>query len=342
MKRRTFLLGALAAGSVSCRRDPRPRLNVYNWSAYIAPDVIPNFEKESGARVRYVTYENNEEMLAKVITGNSGWDIVFPTHSRIAPMAAMGLVAPLDHARLKNLGNLEALFQSPPWDPGLHWGVPYLWTGTGIAFRRSVTPAPRAWADLWSPRLKGRLTMLDDPEDVLGASLLKLGLPFQSTDPAQLLRAKNALIDQKSLVRAYLNAEVRDQLVAGDVLAAQMWATTAVQAIEASPAIDFVFPAEGFPLYCDTSVILRESRRLELAHEFLDYLLRPQIAAANAQAAKSATANARGRELLPAAIRTSSALYPPPDVMRRGEWPGPIPAAAQRLRDRIWTEVKAA
>src|ERR1700731_3347114 len=97
MKRRIFLLGTLAATTVACRRDRRPRLNVFNWSAYVAPNTIPNFEKEFGVRVRYATYESNEEMLAKVLTGNSGWDVVFPTYNRIQPMRDYGLLAPLRH-----------------------------------------------------------------------------------------------------------------------------------------------------------------------------------------------------------------------------------------------------
>src|SRR6185295_19201555 len=127
VRRRTFLFGGLAAGSAGCSFDRRPRLNVFNWSAYVAPDTMPNFEREFGVRVRYATYESNEEMLAKVITGNSGWDIVFPTHNRVPPMAAMGLLSPLDHRRLTNLGNLEPAFRAPTWDPELRWGVPYMW-----------------------------------------------------------------------------------------------------------------------------------------------------------------------------------------------------------------------
>ena len=341
MKRRTFLFGPLAPAIAACRRDRRPRLNVYNWSAYVAPETIPQFEKEFGIRVRYVTYESNEEMLAQVITGNSGWDVVFPTHNRVAPMAGMGLLAPLDHSRLKNLGNLEWQFQSPSWDRGLRWSMPYMWFGTGIAFNRSIAPPPKAWADLWSPRFKGRLTMLDDPEDVIGASLKKLGLPFESSDPEELRRAQRALFEQKPLVRAYLNAEVRDQLVSGDVLVAQLWSTTAAQALDVTPSLDFVFPSEGFPLYCDSAVILRESRRYELAHTFLDYLLRGPVSSRIAESTLTATANAAGRGLLPGKLRTSPALYPGPEVMARGQWPGTLPAAAQRLRDRIWTEVKA-
>jgi spermidine/putrescine transport system substrate-binding protein len=257
-------------------------------------------------------------------------------------MSSMGLLAPLDRSRLANLPNLDAQFQSPAWDRELQWCMPYMWFGTGIAFNRSVAPPPSAWADLWSPRFKGRLTMLDDPEDVIGASLKKIGLPFGSTDPGEIRRAEHELFQQKPLVRAYLNAEVRDQLVSGDVLVAQLWSTTAAQALDVSPSLDFAFPSEGFPLYCDCAVILRESRRRELAHEFLNYLLRPPVSAAIAQTTLTATANAAGHALLPEKLRNSAALYPPPDVMQRGEWPGTLPPAAQRLRDRIWTEVKAA
>ncbi|HZT32999.1 MAG TPA: spermidine/putrescine ABC transporter substrate-binding protein [Bryobacteraceae bacterium] len=339
MNRRVFLagLGVLAACGPS-----RPRLNVYNWSNYIAPETIPAFEAEFGVRVRYATYESNEEMLAKVLSGNSGWDVVFPTHNRIPPMRHYGLLAPLRHAWLPNLANLDARFRSPSWDPGLEWSVPYMWNATGIAYSRGVSPAPAAWANLWDPRLKGRLTMLDDPEDVLGACLRKLALPFSSTDPDELRRAAREAIRQKPLLRAYLNAEVRDQLVAGDVLVAQMWSTTAQQAIDASPRLAFAYPAEGFPLYLDNAVILRESRRQALAHRFIDYLLRPRVSATIAETTRTATANAAAQALLPASIRDNPTLYPPPEIFQRGIWPAALPAAAQKLRDRLWTEIKAA
>ncbi len=340
MKRRSFLLGAAAAAG--CARDRRPRLNVYNWAAYIAPNTVPDFEAEFGVHVRYATYESNEEMLAKVLSGNSGWDIVFPTHNRLLPMRQNELLAPLRHELLPNLANLGPRFGAPVWDPKLEWGVPYLCNATGIAYNRNVAPAPTCWADLWNERLKGRMTMLDDPEDMLGACLKKLRLPFSSTDPAQLRRAEQEAIAQKHLLRAYLNTEVRDQLVAGDVLVAQLWSTTAAQAIEASPNLAFVYPAEGFPGYVDNAVILRESGRQELAHRFLNYLLRPKVAAEIAAYTKNGTANAAGWALLPEAIRNNPTIYPPAGVLARCEWPGTLPPAAQKLRDRIWTEIKSA
>jgi spermidine/putrescine transport system substrate-binding protein len=336
MNRRAFLAGAV--GLAGCGRG-LPRLNVFNWSSYVAADTIPNFEAEFGVRVRYGTYESNEELMARVLSGNSGWDVVFPSNYFIGPMASYGLLAPLRHDRLKRLDNLEPRFLRPPWDPGLRWAVPYMWGGSGIAYNRGVTPAPAAWRDLWDRRLAGRLTMLDDPGEVLGACLKKLGCPLNATGAEALARAKREALAQKPLVRAYLNAEVRDQLVSGDVLAAQLWATTAQQAIDASPALAFVYPAEGFALYADCAAVLRESRRQELAHAFLDYLLRPQVAAGVVNATRTATANAAARALIGT---PSSTLYPPAEVLARGEWFEAMPAAAQRLRDRLWTEIKSA
>src|ERR1019366_7178959 len=152
MRRRYFTRGI--AGLAACARARRPRLNVYNWSAYVAPETIPAFEAEFGVRVRYATYESNEEMLAKVIGGNSGWDVVFPTHNRLQPMRANGLLAPLRHEWLRNLPHLDPRFRAPAWDAGLQWGVPYMWNGTGIVYNRALHPPPaRSW-----PAPNGRLS----------------------------------------------------------------------------------------------------------------------------------------------------------------------------------------
>lgn len=330
--RRIFLMGG--ASSLACT-DKRPRLNVFNWSAYIDPAMLTRFERARGVRIRYGNYESNEEMLARVMSGNSGWDIVFPTHSRLGPMASNGLLAKLDHQRLPGLSALDARFHSPVWDPELQWAVPYMWNGTGVAFNAQQVRGIDSWSALWRDDLRGRVTMLDDPEDVLGVCLLKLGLPFSSVNERDLRAARAEAIRQKQFLRAYLNAEVRDQLVSGDVLAAQLWSTTTAQAIAGNPALQFAWPREGFPLYCDCAAILRESGRYELAHEFLAYLLLPEVAAANAKAAFTATANGAGQSSDPV-------LYPSPEVYSRGFWPPALPSSAQRFRDRLWTEIKSA
>jgi len=341
MNRRLFLLSI--PGAAGCSLRSLPRLNVYNWSDYIAADTISNFEKEFGVRVRYSTYESTEEMLAKVWSGNSGWDVVFPSNNFIPPMAEQKLLAPLRHDWLTNLGNLDPVYQSPPWDPRLQWCVPYMHSATGMVFNsREVSRAPASWADFWEDRYQRRVTMLDDPTEVIGAALIKLGYGLNSGDPAELEQARAESIRVKQHLRAFLNAEAREQLIAGDLLAAQAWGITAQSAINGNPALRFVYPCEGFALYADNAVILRESAGTRLAHEFLNYLLRPDVSAAIASTNFTATANGAAWKLLPESMRSNATLYPGPELLARGQWFEPLPAATQRLRDRLWTEIKSA
>lgn len=339
MKRRTlFFLGL--SGLAGCSRGRR-RLYVYNWSDYVAEDTVPKFEKEFGIEVRYAVYESNEELLAKVFGGNSGWDVVFPSNYYIPPMREQGLLLELDHARLPNLANLA--LREPPWDARLEVSVPYMLGSAGILYDPKQTGfEPESWQALWDARLRGRITMLDDPADTIGAALKKVGLPLNETGEGNLLQARAELIAQKPLVRAYLNAESRDQVIAGDLAAAHLWATTSAQAIDSAERLKFVYPREGFAQYADNAVILRESKNPEAAHAFVNYLLRAETGAAIAEFSRTATPNRAARELLPAEQREDEVLYPPPGVAEKGEFFATLPASAQRLRDRIWTEVKTA
>lgn len=340
MNRRLFLMSI--AGAAGCSPRWERRLNVYNWGQYVAPETIPDFEREFGVHVRYVTYESVEEMLAKVAAGSSGFDVVFPTNNYVAPMRDAGLLAPLRHAWLPNLHHLEARFQSPPWDRDLGWTVPYMHSTTGIVCDAAVDPQPLGWSDFWEDRFHKRITMLDDPNEVIGACLKKLGYPLNSVDAAHLRHAREAAIGMKPLLRAFINGEVRDQLVAGDVVMAQMWATSSQLAIDARSTLRFVHPAEGFAVYADKAAILAESARVELAHKFIDYLLRPQVSARVALTMRTPTANASARAFLPEEMRNNRTLYPPAEILARGEWFEALPPAGQRLRDRIWTEIKSA
>ena len=133
MTRRTLFFLSLS-GLAGCRRSSLPRLNIFNWSDYVAPDTIPNFAREFGVDVRYSVYESNEEMLAKVFSGNSGWDIVFPSNYFIEPMRANRLLGELDQSRLPNLASLDARLRNPEWDPQLQHSVPYMWGAAGIVY----------------------------------------------------------------------------------------------------------------------------------------------------------------------------------------------------------------
>ena len=331
------------AGVLTGCTSGRPhRLNVYNWDNYVARSTVPDFERRFNCTVRYAVYGSAEEMLAKVMSGNSGWDVVFPSNSFVGPMQELGLLAQLDHGKLPNLHYLDSEFQSPQWDPHLQWCVPYMHSATGILYSKQVSPPPQRWADLWTGSYRRRLTMLDDPAEVFAACLKRLGCSVNSADERELKAARYLAIEQKPLLRAYLNEEVRDQVVAGDVLAAQMWAQVAQVAMDNSSALAFAFPQEGFPLYADNVCVLRESKHRELAYEWVNYLLEPQVAAIIATEITAATANAAARDLLPARLQNNPVLYLNSEARQRGEWFRALPPAAQRLRDRYWTEIKSA
>ena len=340
MNRRVFLMSVAGATS-GCLRSRLPRLNVFNWESYVAATTISDFEREFRCQVRYATYSSAEELLAKVMSGNSGWDVVFPSNSFVGPMHELSLLLPLDHGRLPNVRFLDPLFQSPEWDPQLAVSIPYMHSATGIIYSDAAVPTPLAWADLWTDSYHRRVTMMDDPAEVFGACLKRDGRSINSTDAAQLQASRNLAERQKPLLRAYLNEEVKDQVVAGDVLVAQMWAQVAGTALENSNHLKFAFPKEGFALYSDVCAILRESEHVGLSYQFLNYLLRPQVAAAIATELRAGTCNAGARALLSPDLRHNAILYPSPEVLARGEWFGPLPQAAQRLRDRYWTEVKS-
>lgn len=184
--------------------------------------------------------------------------------------------------------------------------------------------------------------MLDDPAEVFAACLKRLACSINTGDQRRLQTARDLAIRQKPLLRAYLNEEVRDQVVAGDVLVAQMWAQVAQVAIDNSTNLAFSFPAEGFALYADNAAILRESKHKDIALEFVNYLLDPNVAARVALEMRTATANRVARALLPEAQQNNSVLYPSSEVLQHGEWFKALPGPVQRLRDRYWTEIKSA
>jgi len=337
-------LVAAAAGWAGCGPRPATReVNVYCWSDYIAPDTIAGFERETGIRVNYETFESQEEMLAKVLAGGSRWDVVFPGNTLVGPLVRRGLLEPLDPQRLPNRRHLEDRFLDPPWDRGNRYTIPYMWGVSGFVYNaRKVAKTLSRWADLWDPALKGKLTMLDDPAEVLGACLKKLSRSLNSVDAAELAAAQVEALSQKPLVRAYLNAEVKPQLIAGDVWAAQLWNGDAHQAMAENGDLRYCLPAEGFALFADTAAVLARAGHKEAAYGWIDYLLRPEVSASIARATLFATPNARAVEMLDAGIRGNPDLYPPEERLSGAEWFAELPNEGQLLRDRIWTEIKAA
>jgi len=343
-------LGLSATGlSSGCRSRPAPatadgelgpiekQLNLYLWSDYLADDTIPAFEKEFGVEVTLDTYESNEEMVAKLLAGASGYDLVLPSSYLFPILDAKDLLAPINRKYLTNWGNVAPLFLDPPWDPGNAHSVPWAWGTTGIAYRKDkIGAAPDSWGVFLDSRYRGKMTMLDDLRDVIGCLLKFRGHSLNSIEPRELEEAKKDALAAKPNLRAYVSAPVKAQLIAGDVWIAQLWSGDAAQAMAEQPLLGFVVPREGTTIFSDALVVPRSAPHRRAAHEFLNYVLRPRVAAAIADKTGYGTTNQAALPLTRAKVP-----YPTAEELTRLEYQKDLGRDAEAW-DRIWTEIKAA
>ncbi|MBA2321704.1 MAG: spermidine/putrescine ABC transporter substrate-binding protein [Deltaproteobacteria bacterium] len=311
-------------------------LRVGNWSDYIAEDTVANFEKETGIKVSYDTYESNEELMSKLQLGAGGYDIVVPTGYIVTVLAAQNLLQPLSKKYLTNIANVAPLFADPKYDPGMKYAVPYQWGTTGIAYRSDKVPAPPdSWAVFHDPQFKRKMTMMDDMRDVLGSWLKFRGKSLNSTDKAELEAAKADAMTSKPLLKAYISAPVKGRLVAGDVWIAQLWNGDTTQAAAENDKIKYALPKEGAGIWTDSLVIPASAPHKRAAHAFVDYLLRPDVAASVSNFTGYGSPNAKGAELMESKI-----AYPTDEELKRLEYQTDLGAATE-LWDTIWTEIKA-
>jgi spermidine/putrescine transport system permease protein len=316
-------------------------LNLYIWSNYIAPETLRRFEQRHGVRVNLDLYDSNEALLAKVQAGNVDYDVMCPSNYPIEILRAQGLLRPLDHSALPNLRNVDPRFLDSEYDPGNRFSVPYFWGTCGIGYRRSRAGAVESWAALWDARFAGRILMLDDPRETLGAALKWRGHSLNTGEPALLEEARALLLRQKPLVRSYDSANYHDALLSGEVWLAQGWNGQFARVIEQDPDLAYVIPREGGSLFVDSLAIPAGAPHPELAHAFIDFTLEPEIAAEICRTMGYSTPNRAALRLLPPELLANPAVFPPADVLARVELIEDIGDAAQ-LYDRMWTEVKTA
>jgi spermidine/putrescine transport system permease protein len=316
-------------------------LNLYIWSNYIAPETLRKFEARHGVRVNVDLYDTNEAMLAKVQTGNVAYDVLCPSNYPIEVLREQKLLRPLDHSALPNLKNLDPKFLDQAYDPGNRFSVPYFWNTCGIAYSRKRVGRIDSWAALWDERFRQRVLMVDDPREVFGVALKRLGQSVNATDPKTLAAAKQLLIDQKPLVRTYNSSNYEDVLLSGDVWIAHGWNGQFAKAMEQNSDLAYVVPKEGGTLSVDSLVIPASAPHPDLAHAFLDFTMEPEIAAEICRTMKYSSPNLAALPLLPEAIRSNLAIFPPEDVKARLELINDVGEATVTY-ERLWTEVKTA
>jgi putrescine transport system substrate-binding protein len=331
-------------------------VNVYSWADYIAPDTIPNFEKETGIKVQYATFDNNEVLETRLLTGHSNFDAVVPTGMFFQRQREAGVYRKLDKSMLPNLKNLDPEFMArlAKHDPGNLYAVPYLWGSTGLGYNLDAVRArlggdpPDSWALLFDPQHAAKLkdcgiAIVDSPLDVIFSAILYLGRDPQKLDPGDLAAAGEVLRRIRPYIRYIDPAQHINDLAGGSICLSLAWSgdfnLARSRAREARNGVKVVYlvPREGAMISLDMIGIPADAPHPHNALVWLNYLMRPDVIAGVTNYIKYPNANAAALPLVDPAIRNDPSIYPPEAV--RARFITSIPATPEytRLANREWT-----
>ena len=317
-------------------------LRIFIWEEYIDPEVYQLFEHEFGAKVIEDNYGSNEDMRAKLQAGGAVYDLVVPSDYMVVLLRKEDLLLPIDLTRIPNLRYLGERFRDPPYDPGHHYSVPYQWGITGIGYNKSqVMPPPARWADLFEPSwiepYKNRISMLNDMREVIAAALVASGHSPESSDPQHLAQAQALLLRQKPFLAKYDSESFEDSLASGETVLAQGWSGEIAMAQAQNPDVAFVVPAEGTFVFVDNWAIPKGAQQKELAMEFMNFVLRPEISAMIVNHARYASVNEAAKVFIKPEILNGPSYYWPEGTKL---WWLHDFSDAGRLYERVWLELK--
>ena len=320
----TVLLSlVLVLGLFSGCGDDRVTIRVYNWGEYIDEDMIDLFEEETGIRVDYTTFNDNESMYAKVKNaGDESYDVIVPSDYMIKKMIEEDMLAELNFENIPNFKNVDPIYVNPSYDPESKYSVPYLAGLVGILYNTDETGGEEitSWRALFDEKYAGKVCMLDSMRDTLGLTLKMLGYSMNDTDPAHIEEAKQLLIAQKPNVLAYGTDELTEKVMSGTAAMSMVYPGEGIGAVAEQPEnLRFVIPTEGSNLAVDSFVVPKNSAHKAEAEAFINFMLRPDVAAANAIASAYGTTNAAAKAQLPPEVANDPCLYPSEEVMAKCE-----------------------
>lgn len=347
--RRRFLAGAgIAAIGVSFARKARSeeekQLNVYNWDTYIGETTLQTFTDKTGIAVQYDLYANNEELFAKLKAGNPGYDVIFPSDYMVESMISLDMLEAVDHSKIPNLVNINPAkqFADPSFNPGLKFGVPYMWGTVGIGYRKSKVPDPNSWGLLLdSDKYAGRIALLADARMVMGIALKYLGYSMNSKSEDEVNQARDLLIKQKPNIKTFAPDNGQDLLLSGEVDLVMEWNGDIISVMSEDDDIGYAVPKEGTNVWIDNVCIPVGAPHPENAHAFLNHILDKDVMAEIANTIHYATSNKAAQALLPAEDLSNPAIYPPEEVIAASESLVDV-GDFTPVYDKAWTEVQAA
>jgi putrescine transport system substrate-binding protein len=354
----TLLVAAPAGADAPGQRERV--VNVYNWSDYVEPTVLDAFTKETGIRVRYDTFDSNDTLETKLLAGKSGYDVVVPTANFLQRQIKAGVFQRLDKAKLPHLSAAWPVIAKrlAAYDPGNQYAVNYMWGTVGIGYNVKMARqilGPAAEIDSWNAVFRpGELMkfkdcgvyMLDSAEDILPAALHFLGRDPNSSDPADLEKAADLVARVRPAVRKFHSSEYLNALAGGEICLVVGWSGDVKQAqkraAEARNGVEigYAVPKEGAQMFFDNLAIPKDARNTEEAHAFIDYMLRPEVAAKNTNFLSYANGNLASQSFIDPAILNDRTIYPDEATMARLYTINAHDVRTTRLMNRLWTRIK--
>ncbi|MHC0036335.1 ABC transporter substrate-binding protein [Pseudoneobacillus sp. C159] len=296
-------------------------LTIFNWGDYIDMDLVKRFEKETGVKVIYETFDSNEAMMTKIEQGGTTYDIAVPSEYMIDKMRQENLLVPLDHAKLPNLKNIDERFMDLPFDPENRYSVPYFWGTVGVVYNSKLIGGKTitSWNDLWDPDLKNEIFLIDGAREVIGMGLNSLGYSLNDTDPDHLQEAKERLNALTPNVKAIVGDEARVLLENNEAAIGLVWSGVASEIMYENEDLEYVVPIEGSNLWFDNMVIPKTAKNVEAAHQFINFILDAEVAAQNTEYVSYSTPNKEALKYMPEEMTGDVRFYPPPDLTEKLE-----------------------
>lgn len=287
-------------------------LTVYNWGDYVDPELIKKFEKESGLKVIYQTFDSNEAMMTKISQGGTTFDVAVPSEYAISKMKEENLLLPLDHDKIPNLKYINPRFLDLSFDNNNEYSIPYFWGTVGIVYNPEMLDGQKitSWNDLWDNKLKNQILLVDGAREVIGMGLNSLHYSLNDTNEAHLLEAKEKLDRLTPNIKAIVGDEIKMLLANEEAAIGLVWSGDASEIMWENEKLDYVVPEEGSNLWFDNMVIPNTAKNVEGAHQFINFMLDPKNAAQNAEYVGYSTPNEKALEYLPEDISGDKRFYP--------------------------------
>lgn len=338
---------ALTLIAASCLVSPLAHaqkiVNVYAWTGEVSDKLVKQFEKETGIKVNFSTYQSNEIMFAKLrASSSSNYDVIMPSGYFVDRMRKLDMLAKLDKSKIPNWKNLNPEFLHPVYDRNTEYSAPFIWGVTGIFVNTRFVNADaiHVWQDLWNTKYENELLLLDDTREIFSMGLITLGYSPNTDNFSQITQAFDKLKLLMKNVKVFSSETVISIIVDEDAKLGMCWNGDAYKASVENKFIKFIYPDDGFVMGVDNFAIPKSAPHKDEAHAFINFMLSAESGRETAVSMNYPIANAAGQKLLPPEIRDNPIIYPPAEVLKRGQVQLDINEKVLDLYEKYWEELK--